>query len=129
VIHTEETVTSMLRELGCEVSQPMARWLSEFLLPDEVLLDARIWKDDLLAFSGVRILRLVLRDRGNTVWAYASVMLNAISEVGYFCYSNAWVVYTGEHKALTVEVVKELGSLAPFIRTLISIVYKAQHPA
>ena len=120
----------MLRDIGCEVPQPMARWLSKLLLPDEVLLDARIIREDrLLAFSDVRIFQLDLRDRGKNVERYKSVMLSAMLGVLYLHPNKELVVQAEWGAALNLDFFGELGGQAPFITQLISTVHKAQRPA
>lgn len=126
-MHSEESVRLMLQSVGVRASQPMLKWLSELLLPDETLLDARMWKDELLAFSEIHILHLELKDRGEQVKYYGSYMLRTVSAVWYTFDGYLKVSVSGDQ--LTVGRFGEFGSLAPFLRTLIGTVNKAGMPA
>jgi hypothetical protein len=123
--NSEEAVLARLGDLGQEASPAMARWLAELLLADETVIDARAWKEELLAFTAMRIIHLRLKDRGEKVSSYRSVFLRGVASVEYHFDDCLRIYAGGDQDRIEVGQFAHFGRISAFVRELIGVIRDA----
>lgn len=80
---SQKAIADRLQELGIEPEKWTLEWLTKVLLEDEVLIDALVGEEAILAFSRTRLLYLDLKDRLTRVSYYRTTFLIDIEHIEY----------------------------------------------
>src|SRR3990172_1127901 len=83
-----------LKELGEAPNEHQVAWLDKFLYEGEdILVDALVWKDGLLALTTNRIIRMAFKDGGKNLTYLEEGFLDEVTRVSHEPESSIFVTW------------------------------------